>query len=289
MPTVYQEELTTAAAAARAAGGVIRDLYDRAAASAHLKGDGSPVTDADLAADRIIRDALTRAFPTDGILTEESGDDVARLQAQRCWLVDPLDGTKQFIERTGEFDVLIALVVDGRPVLGVAFQPTTGLLLTAIAGQGAWIERDGRSRPLHFQPAQTPPRLATSIWFGAPESLPVVNRVAARLGAPPPDVLPIGIYTRNFAPPDNPYDAVIGMTTNFGAEWDFATSDIIIHEAGGRMTDIAGQLHRYNKPDVRNRNGVVVSVDPDTHNQIIAALNREPAAAPPVGEAAATS
>jgi 3'(2'),5'-bisphosphate nucleotidase len=289
MPTVYQEELTTAVAAAREAGAVVRDLYERAAITTHLKGDGSPVTDADLASDRIIRDALVRAFPNDGILTEESGDDSARLRAKRCWLVDPLDGTKQFIARTGEFDILIALVVDGRPVLGVAYQPTTDLLLSAIAGQGTWIEQDGRRRRLQFRPASTPPRLATSIWFGAPATLPLLTRVAAHLDAAPPDVLPIGIYARNFAPPDNAYDAMIGMTSLLGAEWDFAASDLIIHEAGGRMTDIAGRLHRYNKPDVHNHNGVVVSVDPATHDQIIKALQSTTAAAPATGETAAAS
>jgi 3'(2'),5'-bisphosphate nucleotidase len=289
MPIVYQEELTTAAAAAREAGAVVRDLYDRSAATAHLKGDGSPVTDADLASDRIIRDRLMRAFPADGILTEESGDDTARLQAKRCWLVDPLDGTKQFIARTGEFDILIALVVDGRPVLGVAYHPTTGLLLSALAGQGAWIEQDGQRRPLRFHPATTPPRLATSIWFGAPATLPLLTRVAGQLDTAPPDVLPIGIYARNFAPPDHRYAALIGMHCFLGAEWDFAASDLIIHEAGGRMTDIAGQLHRYNKPDVQNQNGVVVSVDPATHDRIIEALQSTTAAAPAVGEAATTS
>jgi 3'-phosphoadenosine 5'-phosphosulfate (PAPS) 3'-phosphatase len=289
MPTVYQEEITTAVAAARAAGAVVRDLYDRSAATAHLKGDGSPVTDADLAADRIIRDALMRAFPADGILTEESGDDRVRLQTKRCWLVDPLDGTKQFIDRTGEFDILIALVVAGRPVLGVAYQPTTGLLLNAIAGQGAWIEQDGHRQRLQFRPASTPPRLATSIWFGAPATLPLLTRAASCLDAPPPDILPIGIYARNFAPPDNQYDALIGITSLLGAEWDFAATDLIIHEAGGRMTDIAGHLHRYNKPDVQNQNGVVVSVDPATHQRIIEALQSTTAAAPAAGEAATPS
>jgi 3'-phosphoadenosine 5'-phosphosulfate (PAPS) 3'-phosphatase len=277
----FERELAVAAAAATAAGAVVRDLYERAAATTYTKGDGSLVTDADLAADRAIRDALTAAFPADAILTEEGVDDDSRLGAVRCWLVDPIDGTNQFVDRTGEFDVLIALAVDGRPVVGVLYQPTTDTLLTAAIGRGAWIERGGERRPLRFAPVPTdaPPRLMTSIWLGAPANLPLLERTAARLGGGTPIVSPLGVTVRRFVPPGNSADALIGLNAaadlTMAWEWDFAAAEVVVHEAGGRVSDVRGNPHRYNKPVPRNVGGILLSVDPTTHARILAALRPE--------------
>ncbi|HEU5431384.1 MAG TPA: inositol monophosphatase family protein, partial [Thermomicrobiales bacterium] len=159
----YRAELDTAIAAASAAAAVVRDLYDRAAAAAYEKQDGSVVTDADLAADRIIRDIIGARFPDDGILTEEVGDDPARLTKRRCWIADPIDGTQQFVERTGDFDVLVALVEAGRPIVAAGQQPTTGRLCVATRGGGAWVcDGDGPFRRVRFVPlaSESAPRLA---------------------------------------------------------------------------------------------------------------------------------
>ena len=121
---------------------MVREFYDGETAATYAKGDGSPVTDADLAADRAIREVLNDRFPDDAILSEEGQDDEGRLSVSRCWIVDPIDGTEQFIQRTGEFDVLVALVEDGRPVVAAGYQPTTRLLLAATRRGGAWMRRD---------------------------------------------------------------------------------------------------------------------------------------------------
>ncbi|MGH2561982.1 MAG: 3'(2'),5'-bisphosphate nucleotidase CysQ family protein [Thermomicrobiales bacterium] len=277
--SAYADELDCAIDAAKRAGAVVRDLYERSTAATYVKGDGSPVTDADLAADRIIRGALRSSYPGDAILTEEGVDNQPRLDATRCWLVDPIDGTKQFVNRTGEFDILIALVVAGRPVVGVSFQPTTGLLLAATDGGGAFVQRDSERLPLRLTPAASPPRLVTSYWLGAPASMPVLSRVAERLGAAPPHISELGIYTRGFVPPGNQYDALIGFgatgTETMGWEWDVAVSDLVIHEAGGRVTDLSGQVLRYNKPNPRNTGGLVLTVDPATHDRVVAAIGPE--------------
>lgn len=283
----YANELAVAITAAKEAAMVVRDLYERSAAESYVKGDGSPVTDADLAADRIIRQHLTSAFPGDAILTEEGADDQARLSFERCWLVDPVDGTQQFIDRTGEFDVLIALLKGDRPVVGLLLQPTTGVLLSATSGGGAWIEKDGGRRPLRFAPSPNAPRLLTSIWLGAPENFPALNSVAARLGSPPVRTSKFGVTVRHFVPPDNDYDALIGLdvagSDTMGWEWDFAAADILIHEGGGAMTDLDDNLHRYNKPVPRNLNGLIFAVDPKTHASVleaVAAERKDSAAAP---------
>ena len=285
----YAAELETAAVAAMEAGAAIRDLYDRAAASTYTKADGSPVTDADLASDRIIRAAIAAHFPADPILTEEGSDDPARLASSRCWVVDPLDGTNQFVDRTGEFDVLIALVVDGRPVLGVSYHPPSGLLCTGVVGEGVRLSRgaDRQEVRLASIPADASLRLATSVWFGAPATLPALTRTANRAGAEAPETLLVGFPPRIMLLPNRRLDAYIGLPTpeqpDMGWEWDFAAADALIHAAGGLFTDAWGRPHRYNKPRLRNTGGLIAAAAPSIHARLVAALAPELA---PVGEQA---
>jgi 3'-phosphoadenosine 5'-phosphosulfate (PAPS) 3'-phosphatase len=89
----------------------------------------------------------------------------------------------------------------------------------------------------------------------------------------------LGIYPRSFIPPDNQFDALIGFgvtgSETMGWEWDAAVTDLVIHEAGGRLTDLSGQLLRYNKPIPRNTGGVLLAVDPETHSRILTAIEPE--------------
>lgn len=272
----YADELATAVEAALAAGAIVRDFYDRAAATTYAKGDGSPVTDADLAADRAIRAVLGNRSPDIAILSEELEDDGRRLGCARCWIVDPVDGTEQFILRTGEFDILIALVEDGRPVVAAGYQPPTGTLVTATRGGGAWVRHgDGDWQRISFPPASQPFRLATSKWFGSPENAGIVAAVADRAGAAlrPPGAT--GFSPRMFLPP-RPIDAVIGVRPGadqtMASEWDFAVADLVLYEAGGVVTDLAGRQHRYNKETPRNTGGLVAAADAETHQRIIDAV-----------------
>ncbi len=280
----YARELDVAREAARAAGAAVLDFYNAQSAESYIKKDGSVVTDADLAADRIIRGAILDTFANDALLTEEGVDDEARLANRRVWIVDPIDGTNQFVERTGEFDMLIALVVDGRPVVSVTYQPTEDVLLSAAIGQGATFERNGERGTLRFTalPQEAPPRLMTSVWLGYPENFPFFERMAIRLAAPAPLVSSTGISIRRIMPGSQEADAVIGYKVNetldgqtFAWEWDFAAPDLIIHEAGGSMTDLLGHTHRYNKRIPRNERGVIFSVDPVTNRRVVDAIALE--------------
>ena len=282
--TTWTNELRVAKAAARAAGAAVMEFYTKLSAEQYVKNDGSVVTDADLAADRIIRAAILDAFPHDALLTEEGIDDEARLSNPRVWIVDPIDGTNQFVDHTGEFDMLIALIVEGRPVVAVTYQPTADMLLSAVVGQGATIERHGMSEPLRLTPLsqEQPPRLMTSVWLGHPENVSFFERVAIRLGAPAPEVSNIGISLRRIMPEGPRADAVVGYkpgTTieeqTFAWEWDFAAPDLIIQEAGGGMTDLLGNTLRYNKRVPRNERGVIFSVDPITNARVVDAITLE--------------
>jgi 3'(2'), 5'-bisphosphate nucleotidase len=119
---------------ALAAGRAIMEVYRRADLGAQAKADGSPVTEADLAADHLISAGLASAFPDIPAVTEEQADSHARTGHRRFFLVDPLDGTKEFIQRRGEFTVNIALIEDGVPVLGVVYAPVVGRMFRSRAG-----------------------------------------------------------------------------------------------------------------------------------------------------------
>ena len=281
----FAAEAAAAVAAATAAGTAVRDLYDRAAARVYEKADGSEVTDADLASDRIIRAMTAERFPADPILTEEGMDDPGRLSHRRCWVVDPIDGTREFVRRTGEFDVLIALVVDGRPAVAAGYQPTTQRLCLATLGGGAWLrDRDAAAfAPVRFAPVDrdAAPMLASTIWFGSPENQPLLARIIGRLGGRQAEPLETGFSPRTFLP-GRQCDAMVGYRPGKPAdqqtmawEWDFAMPDLFVHEAGGVVTDMDGRRYAYNKPLPRNDGGLLAAADPATHARVLAAARAE--------------
>lgn len=274
----YARELRVAVETALEAGAIVREMYDAVTAETYIKGDGSPVTDADLAADSLIRERLTTAFPEDALLTEEGVDDESRLANSRVWIVDPIDGTQQFIDRTGEFDIVIALAVDGQPEVGVLYQPPTDQTLIAVKGAGAWVRRGAETRPFRFEPSiPNPITLYTSVFFGAPASLPILERLTNALGSEPAGVSRWGVTPREFFP-DGRYDALIGLfeppTRTVAKEWDFAAPDLFMHEAGGCFTDLTGKRFQYNKPDGKNHGGLLMARDHHTHQRILEELDR---------------
>jgi 3'(2'), 5'-bisphosphate nucleotidase len=128
---------------ALAAGRAIMEVYGRADLGARAKADDSPVTEADLAADRLIAGGLARAFPDIPAVTEEQSASHGETGHRRFFLVDPLDGTKEFIQRRGEFTVNIALIEDGVPVAGIVYAPAIGRMFGSRAGGGAVEEKVG--------------------------------------------------------------------------------------------------------------------------------------------------
>jgi len=151
-----ERELEVARAAAREAGAAIMRFYGNPDVKVQNKPDLSPVTAADEAANVCLTSAIRAAFPEDAFLSEESPDDEARLAQRRVWIVDPLDGTRDFLAQTGDFCVLVGLAIDGVAVLGVAYQPVKDALYFGRRGKGAFVEVDGATRPLGASRAQLP-------------------------------------------------------------------------------------------------------------------------------------
>src|SRR5215470_3228435 len=136
----FVEEKDCAVAAALAAGAIIRSIYHTDYV-VDYKGKDSPVTVADREANQKIHEILQGTFPDYGWLSEETVDSPARLSRRRVWVVDPLDGTKEFIEKIPEFGVSIALIENGLPVVGVVYNPIEDELFWTIRGQGTWHEQ----------------------------------------------------------------------------------------------------------------------------------------------------
>jgi 3'(2'), 5'-bisphosphate nucleotidase len=248
-----QRELDVAVRLARQAGAAIMDYYREGVEVDYKPGD-EPVTVADEAADRIISGGLRAAFPDDGLLSEESEDDPARLDKERVWIVDPLDGTTEFIGETDEFAVQIALTVHGRPVLGVVYQPVQELLLYARQGHDAYQEQDGLRTRLHVSAEPDPQRMCLvasrshfSDLVGAAQQVLGIQRVE-RVGSVGHKV---GLLARGHCD--------LYLATRVCKEWDLCAPHALLEGAGGLLTDLYGDAIVYNKPEVSECRGLVGS------------------------------
>ena len=267
---MYKDELQLAVELARAAGAAILDLYEGPinVEQKNYDDDVEPVTQADRLANELIVTGLKREFPNDGILAEESIDTTRRLEKSRVWMVDPLDGTNGFIDGNGDFAVQIGLAEEGKCTLGVVYQPLTGVLYRAVRDQGTWIERP------NFEPERAHVsdkndlslmRLAASRSHRSPRMNKVVTRFGFRDEVQRGSVgIKIGLLI------EQQCDVYIHLSPRT-KQWDTCAPEVVLTEAGGRITDLFGYPLSYNVPDVQNRNGLVAS-NGAAHDQIIQTL-----------------
>jgi len=233
------------------AGRQILDVYERHF-DVNSKDDGSPVTDADHAAHEVIIARLKVLTPDIPILSEESAkiEYSERAGWQRFWLVDPLDGTKEFVNRNGEFTVNIALVDDGAPVLGVVYVPVTGVCYLAVRGQGAWKETGGCDRqPIH---ARSYHGGRATVVASRSHRGEAVDRFLDNLKACEGeyDTESLGSSLKLCRVAEGAADVYprLGPTS----EWDTAAAQCVVETAGGRVTDLDGNALLYNKPNILN-------------------------------------
>lgn len=277
----FRTELDVALEAGMKASATILEFYNAQTAETYVKGDGSPVTDADLESDRIIREVISATFPDDAFLTEEGAKEQSRLTNARCWIVDPIDGTAQYVERSGLFDVMIALVINGVAKVAVSIQPVAGRVQAAVANCGAWESIDGTTQRFQISPPHVPPRVVSSKWYGGREAErgAAIRRIGARLGDPEPEVLDVGYQSRAFSPDMRHIDAFVGLPQedlgSIAQEWDLACIDLITHEAGGVLTDCWGRRHTYNKRSSGIAGGILASASPALHAEVLAAVAPE--------------
>jgi 3'(2'), 5'-bisphosphate nucleotidase len=229
---------------AREAGQAILAIYNRDF-SVTEKDDRSPLTEADLASHRHIVAGLQALTPDLPILSEESADIpyATRRQWQRYWLVDPLDGTKEFIKRNGEFTVNIALIADGVPVLGVVHVPVSGTTYAGQAGRGAFREDPTGARvPLQVTAErQRPLRVVGSRSHAGESLLAFLQRVGDH------EIVSMGSSLKLCLVADGSADIYprLGPTS----EWDTAAAQAVVEAAGGQVTDTRLQPLRYNRKE----------------------------------------
>lgn len=261
---MFERELEIARWTARAAGEILLRHYEAGTAAARMKDDASPVTDADLEANRLIVERLHAAFPDDALLTEEQADDGQRLQASRVWIIDPMDGTRDFVARTGDFCVHIGLAVDGRAVVGAVSQPVADRLCFAVAGGGAHLEHAGTIRRI----AVSNRRALGELRFGISrfEATRSLQRFAVET-EPGRRAVKMGASTKLLAIAEGTLDAVMCVHQD-EKEWDTCAPEVIVREAGGMMTDLDGKPLSYNGRELRHLRGSLAS-NGQAHDEIV--------------------
>jgi 3'(2'), 5'-bisphosphate nucleotidase len=242
--------------------------YHRTDLVIESKAGNEPVTRADREASELIVAALNEAFPDDVVLSEELPDDGSRHGRPRVWMVDPIDGTSDFIQGETGFVVMIGLVVDGRPKVGAVAQPLTGQVYSGIVGQGAWRRApDGSRTSLHTSDLARPPgiRLVASKTHRTPR----VDAVKKALGIT--DELNVGSVGLKIGLVSEGSRDLYVYTGSRTKIWDTCGPEAILHGAGGRMTDLDGKPLVYDTPDLYNRRGIVASNGP-LHDYVVGAL-----------------
>jgi len=244
-------ELDIAIKAAKEAGDAILEIYQRDF-DTHTKKDNSPITEGDLKSNEIIKKILSKTEHM--ILSEEEEDDLSRLSENMIWIVDPLDGTSDFIDKTGEFTIMIALIKNKKPILGVIGWPTEKTFFVAQKGSGAFRYSNGEWRKISVTETTDLSKCRT---VGSRHHLSEKEKLfIKKLGIK--DFTSIGSSLKVGKISSGEAEAYI-TTTNKMKEWDSAASYCIISEAGGKMTDMLGNDITYNNKDVFHKNGILVT------------------------------
>ena len=267
---MLEKELETAISLARVAGARILEFYAlEIIAEEKLGADNlvEPVTIADKTASRIIVEGISEAFPGDAVLSEEETDDAEnRLFGKRVWMIDPIDGTWGFIKKDGDFGVQIGLTENGEAVLGVVYLPVHGKLYFAVKSEGAFLIENA-DEPQRLQVSGktnfSEMNLASSRNHRSPRMHQIIKNFGIKKEVQRGSVgLKVGLIAEQIA------DLYIHLSprTKF---WDTCAPQIILEEAGGRMTDVFGVTLRYDLRDVQNHNGVLASCGGAAHEKTV--------------------
>jgi myo-inositol-1(or 4)-monophosphatase len=252
----HEEDLKLLEGAVREAGHIARKFYGGDYKQWNKEG-GSPVTEADLAVNTHLHDVLTTARPSYGWLSEENTDDPSRLARREVFVIDPIDGTIAFLKNRPHFTICAAIVVEGRPCCGVVYNPISEELYSARLGAGA--HRNG-----------------AAIHVGARDRLEGCALLGDRSQFTGPPWPPMHVQNRNSVAyrvvlvADGSADASVSLTAK--RDWDLAAADIILHEAGGLLTDISGGVLIYNRPVTKQSS--LVAANPGLQSQVIALLRQ---------------
>ena len=239
MHATFDAEYQVALHAALKAGEVVEKYFHQTVAVRH-KSKNQPVTVADDEANAIIHQLVFNSFPKDGWLSEETKDNHLRLSCNRVWIVDPLDGTKEFINSIPEFAISIALVVKGRPVVGVVYNPITKEMFSAQVGKGAFLNQlsihvSSQSDLVQAKILASRSELARDEWKSIEGGFHIVPAG--------------GMAYKMVLVACGKCDGSFSLQPK--SEWDICAGHLIVEEAGGMVTQLDGSAFVYNQKNVR--------------------------------------
>ena len=249
---MWEEQLNAAIEAGVAAIEGILKIYNTDF-DVEIKDDNSPVTLADKNADKVIREILHKRFPDYAFLTEETDDDKSRLANDFVWIVDPVDGTKDFVAKDGGFTTNIALAYKHEAVVGVVVVPLTGEVYYAAKGMGAFYRKDGVSKQIHVNDKLDNLIIYKSVFHSKQNEEEMYKKHADKIAkiekwgsALKPCRIAQGLGELSYRLSDGT------------KEWDTAASQVIVEQAGGIFLDTNKKRLMYNREDVYNRDGYVI-------------------------------
>jgi 3'(2'), 5'-bisphosphate nucleotidase len=254
----YSHYLPDVIEIARAAGQLILDIYENKQYEAFTKADETPVTTADIAAHKLIVQRLTELTPSIPVLSEEDADIALEQRSlwDEYWLVDPLDGTQEFIARSGDFATIIALVRNNKPIMGIVYGPVSGVTYYAYSGKGAWKIPDlQESLRLNIHKHEQPNH-SISIAISRRQN---INRITERMSnAWNYDLVPLGSAAlKACLVAEGAVDCYLRLGPT--GEWDTAATQCIVEEAGGSILTTHLEPLSYNlRETLENPNFIVI-------------------------------
>ena len=267
----FERELELAKDLARRAGLEILEYYAREIIAEEKLGVDlhyEPVTAADRAASKLIVAGVEAVFPEDAILSEEEADVVERrLGRERVWVIDPIDGTAGFVKKDGDFAVQIGFAVGGEAVAGVVLLPYHDVMYSASKGGGAWRESGGKTERIAVSDESdfTKMMVAVSRNHRSPKMMAIKREFRVKGEVDRGSVgLKVGLLAERRA------DLYIHLSPRTKL-WDTCAPQIILEEAGGRMTDLFGEDFRYDIEDLQNHGGIVAT-NGKVHDEVIRRL-----------------
>ncbi len=250
----YQKIVTNVKEITIEAGKKIMEIYNSPDFEIETKSDNSPITRADKAANDYIVQKVQEKYPDFGLLSEESKDTKERLHKEYVWVIDPLDGTKEFIKRNGEFTVNVGLVKNGKPVLGVVFIPVRNEIYYAVEGRGAFYQSMNSEKmkiTASDKSEYNEMVMVKSRSHASEKLIKIINKYKFKEVKDSGSSIKICLIAFGLA----------DIYFRFGNtnEWDICAAHCVLSEAGGKMTDCLGNSFIYNKVDPLNQNGFIVS------------------------------
>lgn len=236
--------------------GVIAADFFRRGARRWEKADASPVTEGDIAVDAFLHERLPNLLPGSGWLSEETADTPERLARDFVWVVDPIDGTRAFAEGVPMWVISVALVSNGRPVLAAILNPIADEYFSATAGEGAWLNGARLT-------ARKPPRLSAATISGPSATVDLIKGLELPRA---PWVYALAYRLVHVAAAR--FD--IAMARRNPKDWDIAAADLVLVESGALLTDLAGNVPVYNRPEVKHP--ALIAAERTIHAPLIAAI-----------------